>query len=74
MWKANPIGNKYADMRAVVKSRRGVYNVYKVKQILDGVTGISHCQPVKGASVPIVKFMYQGNMECDIAVNDLGGW
>ncbi|WVQ65803.1 uncharacterized protein L199_003981 [Kwoniella botswanensis] len=37
--------------------------------------GMREVQPIPGASTPIVKFKDPtGKMECDINVNDLGGW
>ncbi|OCF54937.1 hypothetical protein L486_07593 [Kwoniella mangroviensis CBS 10435] len=38
-------------------------------------SGMREVQPIPGASTPIVKFKDPtGKMECDINVNDLGGW
>lgn len=44
-----------------------------MRQKLGQIPGITLCQTVRGASVPIVKFKYKG-MECDINMNDMGGW
>lgn len=61
-------------MRSRTKSKRSLYNVYYLKQRLSEIGGVSDCQTVRGATVPIVKFKYRNNIECDINVNDMGGW
>lgn len=73
LWQTNAVGDKYEAMRQTVKSKRSLYNVYFLKQKLQEIAGVSQCQTVRGASVPIVKFKYRG-IECDINVNDMGGW
>lgn len=74
LWRTNPVGDKYDTMRHIVKSKKSLYNVYFLKQKLSEIAGVSDCQTVRGASVPIVKFKYRDSIECDINVNDMGGW
>lgn len=57
----------------------GVYDLYKVSGILRNM-GMDGVIVIRGANTPIVKFKAgsidgsRKDLECDININDLGGW
>jgi len=36
--------------------------------------GMRNCRVISFATTPIVKFYSPSGLQCDIGVNDLGGW
>lgn len=53
-----------------------VPTVYNMRRLADYLRagGMNNVQPVSFATTPIVKFQTWSNIQCDITVNDLGGW
>ncbi|WRT67792.1 uncharacterized protein IL334_004766 [Kwoniella shivajii] len=74
---SGPISKDYSGRRSVplaINTLPRCYHTYTLADCLRRA-GMQAVQPIPGASTPIVKFMDpQGKLECDINVNDLGGW
>lgn len=57
----------------------GVYDLYRLSGLLRNM-GMHGVTTIRGANTPIVKFKVANfdsqtkDLECDINVNDLGGW
>lgn len=82
LWKVPPGQTPPKGKSAAYRPPSGlppVYDLYKVTHMLKNM-GMRDVMPIRGANTPIVKFTVadSGNtfkrLECDININDLGGW
>ncbi|ORY28462.1 hypothetical protein BCR39DRAFT_202078 [Naematelia encephala] len=74
LWKVPPTRHFSKDDQSGYGKLPPVYNLRSVARVLWSI-GMVDCLPIVHASTPIIKFKDASNgQECDLNVNDLGGW
>ncbi|WVO12553.1 hypothetical protein L204_100156 [Cryptococcus depauperatus] len=68
----NPVDYRRDYIPPPIEGLPGVYDTYNMQDTLVAA-GFEHVETIAAASTPINKFIYQ-NLQCDLNVNDLGGW